>query len=181
MSTPSTRSSTATATPRTLASSRRSLGRFRDWGFTVFAYDYRGYGTSQGKASERGAYKDIDAAYDHLTRVRWCSGGANHRLWPLGRQRARGGSGRCVGRLAGLVVESGFVTAFRVLTRVSLLPFDKFRNIDKIGKVSCPVLVMHGIAGRHHSDRPRPAPLHGRAESQSARSGWRAPGTTTSC
>src|SRR5262249_58532580 len=47
----------------------RSLGRFRDLGFAVFAYDYRGYGTSQGKASENGTYRDIDAAYDHLTRV----------------------------------------------------------------------------------------------------------------
>src|SRR5205823_9422955 len=45
-----------------------TLARLRDWGFAVFAYDYRGYGTSQGTASERGAYKDIDAAYDHLTR-----------------------------------------------------------------------------------------------------------------
>jgi fermentation-respiration switch protein FrsA (DUF1100 family) len=26
------------------------------------------------------------------------------------------------------------------------LPFDKFRNIDKIKKVTCPVLVMHGKA-----------------------------------
>ena len=37
------------------------------------------------------------------------------------------------------------VTAFRVLTRVPLLPFDKFRNADKIARVSCPVLVMHGM------------------------------------
>src|SRR6267142_1181239 len=48
--------------------------------------------------------------------------------------------------LAGLIVESGFVTAFRVMTRLPLLPFDKFRNIDKIGHVRCPVLVMHGEA-----------------------------------
>ena len=44
------------------------------------------------------------------------------------------------------MIESGFVTAFRVVTRVSLFPFDRFRNIDKIARVTCPVLVMHGSA-----------------------------------
>jgi fermentation-respiration switch protein FrsA (DUF1100 family) len=33
-----------------------------------------------------------------------------------------------------------------VLTRIPLLPGDRFRNIDKIGRVRCPVLVMHGSA-----------------------------------
>ncbi len=121
-----------------------SLDRFREWGFSVFAYDYRGYGTSEGKASERGAYKDIDAAYDHLTRV---LGVPPARIIAYGRSVGSGPAVDLAARrpLAGLVVESGFLTAFRVLTRVSLLPFDKFRNIDKIGKVSCPVLVMHGV------------------------------------
>ncbi len=36
-------------------------------GFSVFAYDYRGYGTSRGRPSERNAYKDIDSAYNYLT------------------------------------------------------------------------------------------------------------------
>lgn len=44
------------------------------------------------------------------------------------------------------VVESSFVSAFRVLTRIPILPFDKFVNIDKIGKVRSPVLVIHGKA-----------------------------------
>ena len=47
-------------------------------------------------------------------------------------------------RVAGLVVESAFVTAFRVLTHVPVVPFDKFRNISRIGDVNCPVLVIHG-------------------------------------
>src|SRR6516164_4923203 len=50
------------------------LGDDRDWleglrraGFNVFAYDYQGYGTSQGKPGEKGAYDDENAAYDYLT------------------------------------------------------------------------------------------------------------------
>lgn len=36
-------------------------------------------------------------------------------------------------KVGGLVVESSFVSAFRVLTRIPILLFDKFVNIDKIG------------------------------------------------
>ena len=46
--------------------------------------------------------------------------------------------------MAGLIVEAPFVSAFRVLTRVRLLPWDKFPNGDKIARVGCPVLVIHG-------------------------------------
>jgi abhydrolase domain-containing protein 17 len=33
-----------------------------------------------------------------------------------------------------------------VLTRVPVLPFDKFRNVSKIRKLNCPVLIIHGRA-----------------------------------
>ena len=49
-------------------------------------------------------------------------------------------------KVGGLVVESSFVSAFWVLTRIPILPFDKFVNIDKIRKVRSPVLVIHGKA-----------------------------------
>ena len=43
------------------------LREIRDSEFAVFAYDYQGYGTSQGKPSEYNTYRDIDAAYNYLT------------------------------------------------------------------------------------------------------------------
>ena len=46
--------------------------------------------------------------------------------------------------VAGLILQSPFTSAFRVLTRVQLLPFDKFNNLSRIQKVHCPVLVIHG-------------------------------------
>ena len=49
-------------------------------------------------------------------------------------------------KVGGLVAQSAFTTAFRVLTQVPLLPWDKFRNISKITRVNCPVLIMHGRA-----------------------------------
>ena len=46
--------------------------------------------------------------------------------------------------LAGLIVESSFVSAYRVLTRIPIYPFDRFKNISKITQIHCPVLVIHG-------------------------------------
>jgi len=64
--------------------------------------------------------------------------------------------------LAGLVVESGLTSAFRVVTHKGILPFDRFANIDKIADVHCPVLVVHGLA-----DETVPA-WHGRAMYEAA-------------
>jgi abhydrolase domain-containing protein 17 len=46
--------------------------------------------------------------------------------------------------VAGLILESAFTSAFRVMTRVSILPFDKFDNLRKIKTVHCSVLIIHG-------------------------------------
>ena len=46
--------------------------------------------------------------------------------------------------VAALIIESPFLAAFRTLTQVPLLLFDKFNNLAKIKKVKCPVLIIHG-------------------------------------
>ena len=43
------------------------MERFRAMGLNVVAYDYRGYGKSQGSASVANVYDDIDSMYRHLT------------------------------------------------------------------------------------------------------------------
>jgi fermentation-respiration switch protein FrsA (DUF1100 family) len=124
---------------------RPVLETIRRAGFAVFAYDYRGYGLSAGTPSEAATYRDIDAAWTHLTER---LGVPPRRVILLGRSVGAGPSVDLATRVpvGGLVLESAFVTAFRVLTRVPLLPFDKYRNIDKIIRVACPVLVIHGTA-----------------------------------
>lgn len=114
-------------------------------GFSVFAYDYHGYGTSTGKASEVNSYQDIDAAYEYL------SGTLNvpsDRIISFGHSVGGGPAVDLASRtpVAALIIESSFTTAFRVLTRVRLLPFDKFRNLEKIKQVKCPILIIHGKA-----------------------------------
>jgi hypothetical protein len=112
-------------------------------GFAVFAYDYRGYGMSQGTPTADNAYRDIDAAYRYLTETLKLP---PQRIIVYGRSVGSGPSVYLASRqpVAGLVLESAFVSAFRVITQIPILPFDKFPNINRIAQVRCPVLVMHG-------------------------------------
>lgn len=115
----------------------------RTMGFSVFAYDYHGYGTSGGKANEKNAYEDHEAAYDYLTKV---LGVPADRIIAHGRSLGGAMAIDLASRkpLAGLIVESSFLSAFRVVTGYPIFPFDKFRNIDRIRQVRCPVLIIHG-------------------------------------
>lgn len=121
------------------------LYQLQDIGVNIFAYDYQGYGTSQGKPSEKNAYQDINTAYEYLAQELKIK---PDKIIVYGRSIGSGPSvdlamGQPVG---GLIIESGFTTAFRVVTKIPLYPFDKFTNIYKIPKISVPVLVLHGDA-----------------------------------
>lgn len=119
------------------------LESMRTLGFSVFAFDYHGYGTSGGKPTEQNSYEDIEAAYDHLTQVLKIP---PNRIIAHGRSLGGAVAIDLASRkpVGGLVVESSFVSAFRVVTGYRIFPFDKFRNLDKIGQVRCPVLIIHG-------------------------------------
>ncbi|MFL6300478.1 MAG: alpha/beta hydrolase [Terriglobales bacterium] len=126
------------------------IGDLRPWldqlqasGFSVFAYDYEGYGTSEGTPSEKNVYADVNAAYAYLTNTLDIPPA---RIISYGRSVGNGASIDLASRqrAGGLIVQSGFTSAFVVLTKVPLVPFDKFRNISKIPHVKCPVMVIHG-------------------------------------
>ena len=115
----------------------------RDYGFSVMTYDYHGYGTSEGSPSEQALYHDIDAVYAYMTGE---LGIAPSRIIVYGRSLGSGPSVYLAERepVAGLILESSFATAFRARTRVGILPFDQFPNIQRIKRVRCPILFMHG-------------------------------------
>lgn len=138
-----------------LGDDRFWLEELRKIGFSVLAYDYEGYGTSEGKPSEQAAYRDENAAYDYLTQALKT---APETIIVYGRSVGSGPAVHLAARkpVAGLILQSPFVSAFRVLTRIPLLPLDKFPSYRDIGRVRCPLLIIHG-----ESDRVI-APWHGR-------------------
>lgn len=114
-------------------------------GFAVFAVDYPGYGLSTGSASEPSIHAATKVAADYLQ---------NTLNVPLSGTVIYGrslGGGPAVElaskeRVAGVVLQAAFTSAYRVMTRWPLLPFDKFENLRKMPLVASPVLLMHGRA-----------------------------------
>ncbi|MFN7952817.1 MAG: alpha/beta hydrolase [bacterium] len=119
-----------------------------DAGISVLIFDYRGYGRSEGKPSEAGVYADAHAAWDWLTAERGV---------PVARVSLFGRSlgGAVAIELAThvtphrLIVESTFTSIPDMVPLA--LPFVPralvprlFDSIGRIGRVSCPVLVLHG-------------------------------------
>lgn len=121
---------------------------FHDLGASVMVFDYRGFGRSSGKPSEQGTYRDAEAAYEHLTKVRGVdpkdiviygeSLGCAVAVEMAARRKA-----------GALVIESPFTSVVDmgevVLPWLPARWIVKFRydNLAKIGKVACPLLVMH--------------------------------------
>lgn len=126
---------------------RPTLDRLYSYGFSVFAYDYRGYGTSDGKPSEQNAYQDADAAYKYLTQQLKIP---PQQIIVYGRSVGGGSATELAARhlVGGLILESTFTSAFRVVLPFPLLPFDKFSNLDRLSNIHCPILIMHGLADR---------------------------------
>jgi len=122
------------------------LAELRRHGFAVLAFDYRGYGASTGgPTTTTGATRDMELVYEHAIHE---LGISPSRLVLYGRSVGGGPASDLAARLpaAGLVLESTFTSAFLVMTRVPLLPFDRFPNLHHVRKVHAPVLVIHGTA-----------------------------------
>lgn len=123
------------------------LEQFHEHGFSIIAYDYSGYGTSTGTPSEQHSYADILTVYEYLRNERHLHA---ENIVVFGRSVGGGPSIDLAVRnvVGGLIIESSFVSAFRVITKIPVFPFDKFPNLRKIRAVSCPVLVIHGKRDR---------------------------------
>ena len=139
------------------------IRQLHDFGFSVLAIDYRGFGKSRGELpSEGSVYEDAQAAWQHLVRLqpdakrRYVYG---HSLGgAVAVELARRLSSTAVRedttpQAAGLIVESSFTTLADVAevvvdTRwpIRWLLTQKFDSVDKIAKVRMPVLLVHGTA-----------------------------------
>jgi uncharacterized protein len=117
-------------------------------GSAILVLDYRGYGRSEGRPSERGLYQDADAAYDELIR----------RGYPPSRIILHGESlGTAVAtelasrrECAALILESPLASLSRMATQVIpvLGPMlaHGFNTERRIREVRVPLLIIHGDA-----------------------------------
>jgi len=120
------------------------LDEYKNQGFSIFSYDYRGFGKSTGRPKEQKLYEDLDIIYNYLI--------SDLNIEPKniiihGRSVGGGLATEIASRynFGGLILESSFTSAFRVLTRIRIYPFDKYQNINKIKKIKSPVLFIHGL------------------------------------
>jgi hypothetical protein len=122
---------------------RPLLEDFRSRGIAVFAYDYPGYGTSTGTASEVGVYAATEAAYRYVTQT---LGYAPKAITLYGRSLGSGPSCYLAEHypVGGLILDGAFSSTFRVMTRVKILPWDKFDNVARLPSIQCPTLLLHG-------------------------------------
>lgn len=115
----------------------------------LFVFDYRGYGRSSGRPTEKGVFADARAAYDHLVET---LGRDPSRILLFGHSLGGAVAVDCAldRPVAGLVVQSSF-TDTRQMARVLYpdLPLHwiarrQFRSIDKVGRLTMPKLFIHG-------------------------------------
>ncbi|XP_077237770.1 alpha/beta-Hydrolases superfamily protein [Tasmannia lanceolata] len=111
----------------------------------LMGYDYSGYGASTGKPSESNTYADIEAVYECLETQ---YGVSQEDLILYGQSVGSGPTLHLAARLPrlrGVVLHSAILSGLRVLCHSKVtLCFDIYKNINKIRKVKCPVLIIHG-------------------------------------
>ena len=125
-----------------------SIRVFHRLGLDVFIFDYRGYGQSEGKPTERGTYEDAEAAWRYLIE--------EHQVIPSEVVVF----GRSIGGAVGawlaqnhkprlLILESTFTSLRDVAATLypffpvkRLLRFE-YNTAEYLGGVNCPVLIIH--------------------------------------
>ncbi len=121
---------------------QQTLLKFFKHGYSVIMYDYSGYGLSGGVASEQQTYNDVQAVYSYLLTQQNLN---PEQIISYGHSLGAAIAADLAFKkpVAALVLESPFATAFRVKTKYSLVPFDKFSTIDKINKINTPLFITH--------------------------------------
>jgi fermentation-respiration switch protein FrsA (DUF1100 family) len=125
-----------------------SIDIFNRLGLNVFIIDYRGYGQSEGKITEKGSYRDAEAAWHYLVNIRGIdekqiivfgrSLGASIAAWLASKQAP-----------SALIIESGFTSVPSMGQRlypflpVRWLAHFRYDTMQYVQSVSCPVLVAH--------------------------------------
>ena len=140
------------------------LGWYQAWlhlGVSVFAFDYRGYGRSEGRPSEEGTYLDAQAAHQWLRQ----RGFAAANILALGESLGGGPATELALRetLGGVILQNTFTSIAEVggdlfpWLPVRWLHTIQYDTLHKLPRIKVPVLVAHSrtdeLIGFHHAER----------------------------
>jgi len=128
-------------------------------GLNVLIFDYRGYGKSEGRPSEKGTYRDAEAAWEYVTKNLEIPA---NRIILMGRSLGGPVAARVAATRdpAALILESTFTSAADLATEI--YPWLPVRRLIRyrydtqamLDRVNCPVLVAHSRDDRlipfHH-------------------------------
>ena len=116
-------------------------------GYSALAFDYRGYGLSTGRPTERGLYRDVEAVVKQV----WTTGESVPTIyWGRSLGASMASHAATVRPPDGLILESGFPSAravvrtSMVLRVLSIFSSYRFPTADFANRAGRPVLVMHG-------------------------------------
>lgn len=137
---------------------------YRAWlelGVNVFAFDYRGYGRSEGRPGEEGTYRDAQGAAGWLRR----KGFAPANIIALGKSLGGGVASELMLRepLGGLILQSTFTSILDIGAElypwlpVRWLHRIKYDTVNRLPRITAPVLIAHSrgddLIGFHHAER----------------------------
>lgn len=121
---------------------------FHELGCDIFIFDYRGYGRSKGKPSEKGMYLDVQGAYDYLL---------SRKINPeqvIGYGESIGGAIiidlASKNRLGGLITDSTLSSSKDMIKIIyPFLPYwvfsSRLDSINKIKYIKIPKLIIHSV------------------------------------
>ena len=117
-------------------------------GYSVVAFDYRGYGMSTGHPTERGLYRDVEAVAKHAQALRLESVPTIY--WGRSLGAAMAAYAATVQPPDGIILESGFANARAavrdspILVVLSFFSSYRFPTAEFVNRANRPVLVVHG-------------------------------------
>jgi len=117
-------------------------------GVSVFIFDYRGYGQSEGVPSEDGLYRDAEAALAQLATLARCN---STEVVVFGRSLGAAVAVELAlrARVRGLILESAFASIPAMARHLypflplASLPRTRYDSLSKIAHIGVPVLLVH--------------------------------------
>ena len=125
-----------------------SINIFYNLGLNCFIFDYRGYGSSEGKPGEEGTYLDVMAAHKWLTEEKKMSPAD---IIIFGKSLGGSIAAQLAGKVeaGALIIESAFTSyvdigrKFYPYMPVRWFARFSYKTIDYIKHVLCPVMIIH--------------------------------------